>query len=138
MIDIENDVLDAVKTAVLAAFPGTDVSGEYTESPALLPAVTVTESDNRVKTSMRTVKIENAVTVMYEANVYSNKSAGRKQQAKAIANVMDETFANLGFTRTFRNPVPNLKDATIYRILCRYQADVGAGKTEGTFLVYQS
>ena len=59
---------------------------------------------------------------MYEANIYSNLAIGKKQEAKAIANSLDAIFEELGFTRTFRQQVPNMKDATIYRIVCRYEA----------------
>ena len=48
----------------------------------------------------------------------------RKAEAKAIANVVDELLTGIGYTRTFREQVPNLKDATIYRIVCRYEANV--------------
>ena len=72
MIDVENDVYSTVANELRTAFPGISVYGEYIESPANFPAVTIVEADNRVLTNMRTVKIENAASVMYEVNVYSN------------------------------------------------------------------
>ena len=124
MIDIESNVFTVVANALRTEFPGIFVVGEYIETPARFPCVTILEADNRVLERMRTNNIENAVTSMFEINIYSNKSAGKKTEAKAIAAVADETMTSIGYTRTFREQVPNLKDATIYRIVCRYQAVV--------------
>lgn len=124
MIDIENDVFDTVATALRAEFPGIYCTGEYVPAPPRFPAVSIVEADNRVVENMRTRRIENASAVMYEVNVYSNKASGKKSEAKAIAATLDEAFASIGFTRTLRNQVPNLNDATIYRVVCRYEAIV--------------
>lgn len=133
MIDLENDIFSAVATELRAQFSGVQVYGEYVETPARFPAVTIVEADNRVLTRMRTENIENAASVMYEMNVYSNKASGKKAEAKAIVNAADEFFTSIGFTRTFREQIPNLKDATIYRIVCRYEAVI-----DKNFVIYQS
>lgn len=137
MIDIENDVFNEVATALRSAHAGVWVAGEFVDSPAKFPAVTIVESDNRIFERMRTRRIENAVRVMYEVQIYSNKASGKKAEAKAIADTADGVFARLGFTRTMRSQVANLKDATIYRIVCRYEAIVGENG-ENKFLVYQN
>lgn len=124
MIDLENDVFDTVSKALRAAHNGVFVTGEYVPTPPKFPAVSIVEADNRVVERMRTLNIENAATVMYEVNIYSNKASGKKSEAKAIAATLDAEFAKIGFTRTMKNQVPNLNDATIYRIVCRYEAIV--------------
>jgi len=124
MIDIENDVFDYVAKALRTEHPGLLVISDFVESPAKFPVATLVESDNRILQRMRTDNIENAVSVMYELNIYSNKAVGKKSEAKAIANTADGVFNGLGFTRTFREQIPNVKDATIYRIVCRYEAVV--------------
>lgn len=133
MIDIENDIFDYVKKAVKSAHSGVDVSTEYLELPAKLPHVSVIEADNRVLTRMRTNNIENAASVMYEVNIYSNKAAVKKSEAKEIANTLDDAMSEIGFTRTFREQIPNMRDANIYRIVCRYEAEI-----DKNFVIYQS
>lgn len=133
MIDLENDLFDYVAKALRAAHSGIFVSGEFVEVPARFPAVTIVEADNRVLTRMRTNNIENAITSMVEVNIYSNKASGKKSEAKAIANTADAAFTGIGYTRTFREQVPNLKDSTIYRIVCRYEAVI-----DKNFVIYQS
>ena len=138
MIDLENDIFTHVATAVRTAFPGTYVVGEFVDVPARFPAVTIVEADNRVVERMRTLNIENAARVMYEANIYSSKSAGKKTQAKEIANTVDTAFTECGLTRTFREQVPNLNDSTIYRIVCRYEGIIGLPGADGKYLVYHN
>lgn len=124
MIDIESDVYSAVATVLRDKYSGIFTSGEYTDSPARFPAVTITESDNAVLTSMRTTNIENAVTVMYEISVYTNSVGYKKSDAKDIMETVDEVMLGLGFTRVSLFPVQNLQDATIYRLVARYNAVV--------------
>ena len=138
MIDVENDVFDYVAKALRAAYSGITVTGEYVEIPAKFPAVTLVESDNRVVQRWRTCEsMENAADVMYEMNVYSNKTKGKKAEAKAIADTADEKMAELGFMRNFRQQVPNLKDATIYRIVCRYSGRV-IPNDDGRYYIHAS
>lgn len=121
---MENDVFDTVAKVLRTAYAGIFVTGEYVPTPPKFPAVSIVEADNRVVERMRTLNIENAVTSMFEVNIYSNKASGKKSEAKAIAATLDAEFAKIGFTRTMKNQVANLNDATIYRIVCRYEAIV--------------
>ena len=122
MIDLEFDIFDTVAKGLRTAHSGLLVVSDFAAAPAKFPVVTLVEADNRILNRMRTNTIENAVSVMYEANIYSNKPSGKKTEAKAIANTLDGIFDGLGFTRTFRQQIPNMNDATIYRIVCRYEA----------------
>lgn len=136
MIDIENDVFTIAANELRAAHDSVNVSMEYTATPSKFPSVTIVESDNRVYDTMRTsATIERAVRVMYEVNVYSNKTSGKKTEAKSLADTVDATFTRLGFTRTYRNQVPNFLDATIYRIVMRYEALV-VPNANGKFCIH--
>ena len=125
MIDVESLIFSQVAEALRVAFPGRFVSGEYVDTPAKFPAVTIVESDNAVVQRMRTTNIENAVTLMYEVNVYTNTVGYKKSEAKDIMEAVDGEFSKLGFARTMCNPISNLSDATIYRMVARYTATVG-------------
>lgn len=82
---------------------------------------------------MRTTTIENAVSLMYECNIYTNRSGHKKQDANAILQTLNNAFEGIGFTRTFCNPIANLQDATIYRIVVRFQ-----GVCDKDFMIYQN
>ena len=124
MIDVESIVFSTVANALRVEFPDIFVSGEYVDVPARFPAVTIVESDNAIVQRMRTTNIENAVTVMYEVGIYSNTVGYKKSEAKDILEVVDNEFSKMGFARILCNPVANLSDATIYRIVARYQASI--------------
>lgn len=130
MISPESFVFSKIAGVLRAEYPNIFVSGEFVDSPAKFPTVTIIEADNSVYQRMRTTTIENAASIMYEVNVYSNKTGYKKSEAKAIIDTIDQQFAALGFTRTMCNPVSNLQDATIYRMVARYEGVVVPEPTE--------
>ena len=125
MIDIESQVFDRVATRVREQFPDIFMTGEYVNSPASFPAASLVEMDNSVReTTIDSGSGENHANVMYEANVYSNKTAGKKSECKAIIALIDEEMIAMGFARVTLTPVPNEYDSTIYRMVARYKAAV--------------
>lgn len=98
------------------------ITGEYIDAPSKFPAVSIIEASNIVYQKMRTTNIENHAKVMYEVNVYSNLSGFKKAEAEAILSVIDDEFAKLNFTRIMWAPASNIQDATIYRVVARYEA----------------
>lgn len=129
MINIETDLFSAISTKVRETYPDIYMSGEYVKSPTSFPAVSLVEMDNTVYTSTQTSnEIENHASLMYELDVYSNKTKGKKSECKAIAALIDTEMARFGFTRTMLQPIPNMDDATIYRIKGRYKAVVSKDK----------
>lgn len=125
MNTIENDVYTAVKTALLARFgdEGIFVTGEYTPTPPFFPCAYISEADN-FNAGFDGSNNEVVTGVMYEAEVYTNKLNGKKAQAKAIMKLIDGIMTSLGFTRTFLQQLPNMNDATIFRLTARYTASV--------------
>lgn len=130
MIDVEKEIFDSVASVVRAEFPKIYMTGEYVKSPPSFPCLSLVEVDNSVYRNSSTNCVEeNHVAVTYEVNIYSNKTSNKKSECRTIANIVDEKLANLGFTRMMLEPVPNLEDSTIYRLLGRYRAVVGKDHT---------
>jgi len=128
VIDIENEVFNRIATRLREKFNPISVYGEYIKSPAVFPAVIIEERGNSVyERTQDSGSVENHVRLMYEVNVYSNKQSGKKSECKSIFKVIDEEFASMGFTRTLKEPIANLEDATIYRMVGRYTAVVAVG-----------
>ena len=125
MINIEEELFTKIATALRSQFSGIYVSGEYVNQPSSFPAVFIIEMDNKANRRTRSSSSnENYADVMYQVDVYSNKTKGRKAEAKQIMAAVDEQFAAMGFTRSYLNPVPNMNDATIYRMTGRWIATV--------------
>jgi len=125
VIDVENIVFDAVATSLRSEISGIFVSGEAVAAPSSFPAATLVEMDNSVyERSIDSSSPENHVRVMYQAEAYSNKTSGRKVEAKKIIADIDKTMLGLGFVRISCSPMNNT-DSSIYRMVARYKAVVG-------------
>lgn len=130
MNDIESLVFTPIAQAIRAEYAGAFVTGEYVKAPSKFPHVSIVESDNYMSIGHRdTADTEKYSTVMYEVNVYSNKTSGKKTECKQIMGLIDHMMYARNFTRLSLTPVPNMDDATIYRITARYRAE-----TDGTRL----
>lgn len=136
IINIENKVFNDAAELLRDRHTGIYVYGEYIDTPAKFPCVTIVEADNRVLQSRRTAeRLETAASLMYEVNIYSNKTSGKAAEAKAIMETVDDYFSSLGFTRMYRNQIPNLNNATIYRIVARYEG-VAIPNDDGKIYIY--
>lgn len=122
MIDIENMLFTKVKNDL----PTTVKTGTmYASVQSEFPYVTLMVMDNSVyEPFIDSARIENAVEIMVEVNVYSNKTSGKKEECKKLIKTIDDTLSGLNLVRIFCQPTPNLEDATVFRITARYIAIV--------------
>ena len=129
MIDIENEVYEMVEQAVTTQFPSVTMSDVYTRTATSFPFATLIMRTNVPwRRSRTTENVENHAAVMFQAEVYSDKRSGKKAECKKIMQVIDREMARLGFTRNFYDFVENPDDATICRLVTRYQAVVSKDK----------
>ena len=123
MIDIERKVYTPIAETLRKRFPGISVSGEYVNSPAKFPYVSIVEQDNYPTVEhLDSSNTERYATVMYEVNVYSDKAGKKKTVCREIMGVIDEMLYKQNFTRISMSPVPNMENGTIYRLTARYEA----------------
>ena len=122
MIDVESIIFNDVAEAFSAKFPKGSRYGELTEAPAKFPCLTLVEVDNYTyEESLDAEAKEHDAWIVYEANAYSNKVSGAKQECKEIMQIVDYHMMSLGFTRIFCNQTKNA-DSKIYRMTARYRA----------------
>lgn len=140
MIDIETQVIDRIIRAVKAEYPNAIVQNTFTPTPSGFPYVAVYEMNNTNPTRLQdNTHRELYANVSYEAQIYANDPT-KKATAKAIAQIVDNTMQDMGFLRTFMNPIPNI-DRTIYRIVLRYSGVVQdptyGGQTNVTYIYHR-
>ena len=129
MIDVESEVFSAVAKAVRQAYPSVFISSEYVRTPPKFPFVSLIEMSNTAyDRTQSSGSLENHASLMYEVNIYSNKTSGKKSECKEISKLIDNELATLGFSRTMLQPIPNMDDATIYRMTGRYTAVISKDK----------
>lgn len=124
MIDIKNKVYTRLKTAVGSL---ASTSSIYVRTPSSFPFVSITESDNYIS-NLDNSSEEKFATVMYEVNVYTNNSTP-ETTAREILKVIDKEMYSMNLMRLSMNQVPNLEDATIFRLTARYE-----GVTDGNYI----
>ena len=130
MIDIEKEVVAVVQTAVRTQYANQVVYSEYIREPSSFPHVSLMEMDNSNYIPSATSGFTgNHDRLMYQLDVYSNKKNGKKAEAKAIFALADSALLSAGFVRIAKQPVPNLEDSTIYRLVGRYRAIVSKTST---------
>lgn len=124
MIDIEREVYTPIVKTLRKRFPGISVSGEYVNSPAKFPYVSIVEQDNYPTVEhLDSSNTERYATVMYEVNVYSDKAGKKKTVCREIMGVISGMLHRKNFIRISMSPVPNLENGTIYRLVARYKAE---------------
>lgn len=129
MIDVENEIFNNISEKIRSKYPDAYVVGEYVKSPPHFPSVSIVEIDNSAYDRTQTSdSLENHAEIVYEVNIYSNKTSGKKSECKDIASLLDNEFATLGFSRAMLQPIPNMDDATIYRMTGRYRGVVSKDK----------
>lgn len=125
MNDFENEIFTAVATEVRAKHTDITVKGEYVRSPASFPMVALSEYDNvQVDELMDTSGEEKYTGIGYRLQVFSNKTGGKKAEAKAIFATADSVMRLLGFRRRTYTITPEIYDSTIYSITATYEAIV--------------
>lgn len=125
MIDIENTLFNDIATILRDKYgENFTVYGETVLAPSVFPCACIEEADNYSYTPTQDSSgNENHAQLVYEVNIYSNKTNGKKTECKGILAVIDEFFTGIGFTRTTKQPI-SLDDATKYRLFARYSAVV--------------
>ena len=137
MIDIENYVFNNISKELRKKFQNIFVKSEYVKNVSEFPCVFINEKTNAVLQETSDEIIENHVNLMYQVDIFSNLTSGKKAECKKILKIVDDGMVKMGFVRILCEPIENLEDATIYRITARYSAIVGR-KINGINQVYRN
>lgn len=121
MIDIEISLFNEIARPLVAKYPDVYASSRAIVAPPRFPAVTIIQSVNsEVQSRVDTSGEENANSLTYDVNVYSNSAKDGKTICKDILQIVDEVMRNRNFTRVFSEPLDNAADPSIYRMHARY------------------
>ena len=130
MIDIENSIVDRIRTALLTDFPNKSIAvlNATPESIAKFPAVCVNELENTTYSRNRDLATqESFADVVYQVDIFVNDGSGAKTFAKQIGASVDKVLYELMFSRPMFTQLPNT-DRTIIRYTGRYRAVVAKPK----------
>ena len=120
MIDVENQVYSYISDYIDDNYGSISKSSESSNTPQSFPHISIVEEDNYTyENGIDSADNENYARLTYEIDIYSNKTNGRKEEAKQIASVVDEAFNKLGFIRIVKSYI---SDSKVFRLILRYQA----------------
>ena len=125
MIDYSNEIFNDAATVLRNTVDGITVIGEYVSSPTSFPTVTIDEISN-VPKHRDSAKTEKYATVRYRVQVFSNKSSGKRVEARSIFNVIDTRFTELGFVRKTYTTTPDVYNSSVYQITATFDAVIDA------------
>ena len=129
MTDIENIIINRIDTALEAAGYKDILGSTYQDTPASFPWVFFEQSDSYENPLYHNAsRTNNHDTVVFEADIYSNKKNGAKTECKEIEQIIDTEMVALGFSRTTAQPMKPTSDLYKARLFARYRAVVDSNK----------
>ena len=127
MIDVNNEVFTNVARVVRSNHADATVTGENTRQPSKFPTVNLDETQNVMVSWLEdSSNDEQFAGVTYKLQVFSNKTNGKKAEARAIFATADAEMRRMGFRRVTYTTTPEIYDSTIYNITATYEAVVSA------------
>lgn len=130
MIDFEIDMFDEAARAAMAVCPEVYATSEHVTVPPRFPALWIEETVNAsIDSREDSSGEEQASSLTYTVNVYSNSQSAPKQECKTILQAVDAVMLHRNFTRVMAQTIDNAADPTIYRMVARYTGEVSADGT---------
>ena len=123
MIDVSNEIFDAVVKDLRSAYEEIKVVGEYVSSPTLFPTVTIDEIQN-VPTHLDSATSNKYALVTYRVQVFSNLKTGKRRQAREIYARLDDVLQELGLFAVTFSTTPAIYNSEVYCITATYEAVV--------------
>lgn len=123
MIDVSNEIFNAVATDLRSAYEGIKVVGEYVSSPTHFPTVTIDEIGN-VPTHLDSASSNKYARVTYRVQVFSNLKTGKRRQAREIYAHLDGALQGLGMFAATYTTTPAIYNSEVYCITATYEAVV--------------
>lgn len=123
MIEYSSEVFNAVAVHLRSLHPGIQVVGEYVESPAQFPTVTLDEIQN-LPEHLDSAATNKYARVVYRSQIFCN-GEGKRQKARAIYDSLDQILMGVGlFAKTYTT-TPAIYNSEIYCITATHEGVIG-------------
>ena len=127
MLDFSNEIFNTVAKDLRSAYKGIRVVGEYEESPAKFPTVTIDEISN-VPTHLDSATKNKYARVVYRSQVFCN-GEGKRQKAREIYNTLDEILMGIGLYVKSYTTTPAIYNSEVYSITATHEGVIGSDGT---------
>ena len=122
-----NGIYTAVEGAVNLTSRPVYCTSRREPVPESFPAFHLYELGHQdIRSSVTLKSTDEAKTVQFEAQVFSNLTHGAQDEAFDIMEDAEAALKRLGFMETFCSPIENA-DPSIFRIVARFERVIGSG-----------
>lgn len=123
MIDFSNELFNTAATNLRSLYSGIQVVGEYVESPAKFPTVTLDEIQN-VPVHLDSAAANKYARVVYRSQIFCNGD-GKRQKARDIYNSLDQILMSVGLVAKTYSTTPAIYNSEIYCITATHEGVIG-------------
>ena len=127
MLDFSNEIFNTVAKDLRSLYPKITVVGEYVESPAKFPTVTLDEISN-VPTHLDSATINKYAKVIYRSQVFVN-GEGKRKRAREIFDSLDQKLMSVGLVMKTYTTTPAIYNSEVYCITATHEGVIGADGT---------
>lgn len=127
MINFSNEIFNSVAVDLRFLYEGINVVGEYVDTPARFPTVTLDEISN-VPVHMDSATYNKYAKVVYRSQTFCT-GEGKRQKAREIFDSLDKKLMELGlYTKTYTT-TPSIYNSEVYCITATHEGVIGADGT---------
>ena len=123
MIDYSNEIFNVVAVHLRSLYPGIQVKGEYVDTPAKFPTVTIDEVSN-VPDYLDSAVENKYARVTYRVQVFCN-GEGKRSAARQIYASVDEILMGLNLVARTYTTTPAIYNSDIYCITATHDGVIG-------------
>lgn len=127
MIDYSNEVFNTAAKDLRSLYSDIQVVGEYVETPAQFPTVTLDEIFN-VPVHLDSGTTNRYARVIYRCQIFCN-GTGKRQRARTIYDSLDRILMGVGFVAKSYTTTPAIYNSEIYCITATYEGVIGEDGT---------
>ena len=123
MINFSNEVFNTAATNLRSLYSDIQVVGEYVETPAQFPTVTLDEISN-VPVHMDSAATNKYARVIYRSQIFCN-GVGKRQRARDIYDSLDRILMGVGLVAKTYSTTPAIYNSEIYCITATHEGVIG-------------
>lgn len=123
MIDYSNEVFNTAAKDLRSLYSGIQVIGEYVETPAQFPTVTLDEIQN-VPVHLDSGATNRYARVVYRSQIFCN-GEGKRQKARMIYDSLDRILMSVGLFAKSYTTTPAIYNSEIYCITATHEGVIG-------------
>lgn len=127
MIDFSNEIFNTVAKNLRFVYEGIQVVGEYVDTPAVFPTVTVDEIQN-IPVHLDAATKNKYARVVYRTQVFCN-GVGKRKKAREIYNTLDQTLMEIGLYAKSYTTTPSIYNSEVYCITATHEGVIGEDGT---------